>query len=452
MKRKSIVLGSCMLMLTAALAGCGGKANDPGSGSAGSSPAAGTSGAQKAVVSGYNNEPVKLTVYDYQAGFNERQLETHIIKPIQAKYPNISFELMKASSPEQLAASGSIPDLVITSNVYVKMLLDLKLGEDMQARVKTGNFNVNGVEPEVMNEIKKFGPKGEIYALPISMNYGVMLYNKDIFDKFGVPYPKDEMTWSQTLDLAKKVTRQDGGTQYIGVSMGAPQGLLRQYSLPVVDEKQEKSTVTGEGFRTIFKHLRELYDMNGFLGPNKEFSYGFNEFAKTQTLAMNPNWIAAVTDSLSQLQADGKPLNWDMVSYPAFDDRPKLGRQVDFHLFMVPSVSKNKDAAYEVIKMLLTNEAQASMNKAGRLTVLKDSSLRKEYAKNLKVYEGKNLAGIFKVSPAPAPMSTDYDTKIYGFLQESNRDMAQKNVDVNTALRVAEEKANKYIQEVKASK
>ncbi|MDF2714484.1 MAG: family 1 extracellular solute-binding protein [Paenibacillus sp.] len=435
MRNRGLLSSLIIVSLAASLTGCGGKEN--------AAPNV------KSVAGGYNNEPVKLSIYDYQAGINERELQTYIIKPIQAKYPNISFELMNAKSPEELAASGVVPDLVATSNVYVKYMLDLGFGEDLQSMVKTSGLNLSRIEPEAMNELKKFGPKGEMYGLPLSMNYGVMLYNKEIFDKLGVAYPKDEMTWSQTIDLAKKVTRTEGGIRYVGLSMGAPQGLVRQYSLPVVDDKQQKSIVTSEGFKTIFTALRQLYDMNGYLGPSKEFNYGFNEFSKDQTLAMNPNWIAAVTDTLAQLEKDGKTFKWDMVSYPAFDDRPKLGRQIDFHLFMVPPASKNKNAAYEVVRTLLADESQNAMNKAGRMTVLKDSELKKQYAQDLKVYNGKNLAGIFKVTPAPAPMSTNYDTKIYSFLQESNKEMAQNNMDVNTALRIADEKANKHIQEMK---
>jgi multiple sugar transport system substrate-binding protein len=399
---------------------------------------------------GYNNEPVKLGIYDYQAGINERELETHILKPIQAKYPNITFELLKAKSAEELTGSGIVPDLVVTSNVFVKQMLELELGENLQPMAKAANLNLERVEPEVMNAIKAFGSKGELYALPFSMNYGVMLYNKEIFDKFGVPYPKDEMTWNQTLELAKQVTRTENGTNYVGVSMGAPQPLVRQYSLPVVDDKQEKSIIAAsEGYKKIFTLLRGQYDMSGFLGPNKEFSYGINEFLKTQTLAMHPNWIAGVTDSLVQLEKEGKAFHWDIVSFPTYDDRPKLGRQVDFHLFMVPPTAKHKSAAYEVIRMLLQDEAQVAMNKAGRMTVLKDPALKKDFAKDLKVYEGKNLAGIFKVTPAPAPVSTDYDNKIYAILQESNKEMAQNGMDVNTALRLADEKANKLILEMK---
>lgn len=433
MKKKGMHFGFMIVIMAAALAGCGKE-----------SPAAEVKNA-----SGYNNEPVKLTIYDYQAGFNDRELQAYIVKPIQKRYPNISFELVTAKSPEDLAASGIVPDLVTTSNVYVKHMLDLGFGEDLQQIVKKYNMNLSRIEPEALNELTKLGQKGEMYGLPISMNYGVMLYNKEIFDKLGATYPKDGMTWSQTLEHAKKVTRTYGGIRYVGVAMGAPQGLVRQYSLPVVDAKQEKSNVTAEGFKQIFMLLRTLYDMEGYIGPKKEFNYGFNEFTKEQTLAMHPNWIAGVTDSLAQLEKDGKSFKWDMVSYPAFDDRPKLGRQIDFHLFMVPPASKHKNAAYEVIRTLLTDEAQTEMNKAGRMTVLKDTELKKNYAVDLKLYEGKNLAGIFKVAPSAAPMSTNYDTKIYSILQESNIEMAQNNMDVNTALRIADEKANKHIQEMK---
>ncbi|WP_028552639.1 ABC transporter substrate-binding protein [Paenibacillus sp. UNC451MF] len=397
-----------------------------------------------------SKEPIKISVYDYQAGFNDRELQTYIINPIQAKFPNISFELLKAKSPEELVASGVVPDLVFTSNVYVKYMLDLKLGEDLQKLVKNKNINLDRFEPEAVNVLKRFGPKGEIYALPISMNYGVMLYNKDIFDKFAVPYPKDEMTWSQTIELSKKLTRTEEGIRYIGVATGAAQGLVLQRAMSVVDEKQENPVIASEdGFKKIFTMLRQLFDMNGYVGPNKEFNYGSNEFFKTQTLGMHPTWIAGVTDSLVQMEKEGKAFNWDLVSYPSADDRPNFGKQIDFHLMMVPEASHNKEAAYEIMQTLMTDEAQSAMNKAGRMTVLKDQQLKKQYAVDLKVYEGKNLEGAFKAKPGPTAVSTDYDVKIFSILQESVKDMAVSNMDVNTALRTADEKASKYIQEMK---
>ncbi|MGO8041099.1 extracellular solute-binding protein, partial [Rhizobium leguminosarum] len=38
---------------------------------------------------------------------------------------------------------------------------------------------------------------GKIYSLPFRSDFLVVYYNKDIFDKAGVPYPTNDMTWAQ---------------------------------------------------------------------------------------------------------------------------------------------------------------------------------------------------------------------------------------------------------------
>jgi multiple sugar transport system substrate-binding protein len=44
-------------------------------------------------------------------------------------------------------------------------------------------------------------------------------YNKDIFDKAGVPYPKDGWTWDEFRDTAMKLTSGTGATAQYGVSL-----------------------------------------------------------------------------------------------------------------------------------------------------------------------------------------------------------------------------------------
>ncbi|MGG3471665.1 hypothetical protein ABES02_29885 [Neobacillus pocheonensis] len=100
-------------------------------------------------------------------------------------------------------------------------------------------------------------------------------------------------------------------------------------------------------------------------------------------------------------------------------------------------------------KQSISDEAQKAMNKGTRLTVLKDPAFKKDAAVDTKLYEGKNLQGIFTVKPAPLPKATKYDRKLYPFLNEAAKSMAYDKKDVNTVLREAEEKANKYIQENK---
>jgi multiple sugar transport system substrate-binding protein len=52
------------------------------------------------------------------------------------------------------------------------------------------------------------------------------------------------------------------------------------------------------------------------------------------------------------------------------------------------------------------------MNKGGRSTAPEDPQSRKT-SPDLEIFDGKNLAGVFSVKPAPAPLSSMYDSKIY---------------------------------------
>ncbi|WP_248924866.1 ABC transporter substrate-binding protein [Paenibacillus hamazuiensis] len=430
----------CMSIVGAvALAGCGDVAP------AGDKPA-------QANPDAYNNEPVTLTFYSHNAGvLADADLDALITRPIQAKFPNITPKLVSGPNIklDTLIAAGEVPDVILTSNYYLLDLLQLGLGSDLNDFIKRENIDFTKFEPETIRVMKSFGEKGEFYGIPYAMNYGVLLYNKDIFDKFAVPYPKDGMTWSQVIELARKVTKQDQGVQYIGLDLQNPTLLTRPYGLGVVDEKQEKAVLTTDDYKRVFGIYEQNYSIPGSVEPGKKYSFGIDYFLKDQKTAMFPYWHSAITARLPQLKETGKDFNWDIVSFPSFDDKPGLGREVDFHLAMVTPNSKNKQAAYAVIKTMVSEEFQRAMNRGTRITVLNDPALKKEVSVDTKLYEGKNLQGMFAVKPAPLPKATKYDVKLYPFLNEAAKNMAYEKKDINSVLREAEEKANKYIQENK---
>ncbi|RKN86856.1 ABC transporter substrate-binding protein [Paenibacillus ginsengarvi] len=397
----------------------------------------------------FAKQKVTLKLFSHSAGINtEQDVNDLILKPIQAKYPNISVELITGKKLEELPAAGEIPDLLFTSNYYMIDPLELGLASDLRDSIKTLGLDLNKFEPQTVKVIQNFGKNGEIYGVPFSMNYGIMAYNKDIFDKFGVEYPKDNMTWNQVIELSKRVTRLDADAQYVGIDPGPALALSRAYSLPLLDAKQEKAALTTDGFQKVFQQAKQIFDIPGIVDPNKKYSYGVGFFLKDKKLAMYPYWLSAFASSLSAADQPGKLFNWDMVTYPQYDDRPGIGREVDFHLMMIPSASKNKEAAYRVIEVLASEEAQKTMNKGARMTALKDPNLRKQFASDMKVFEGKNLDGIFKVNPAPLPPASKYDVKIYGFLNDALKSVIVDGTDINTALRTANEKADKLIQEM----
>ena len=55
-----------------------------------------------------------------------------------------------------------------------------------------------------------------VFGMPIRTDYWIVYYNKDPFDKAGVAYPTNDMTWAQFDDLARKVTSGFGPDKVYG--------------------------------------------------------------------------------------------------------------------------------------------------------------------------------------------------------------------------------------------
>jgi len=403
-----------------------------------------------------SKEPINLIVYSYSAGIQESEFQKFFVEPVRKKFPHIAMQLISRNgdkdTPEQIIASGNLPDLVLTSNVYVDMFNKLGLGMDLNGLAKKHSLDFNRFDPAGMGAIRQFGDKGEVYAVPFSMNFGMMIYNKDIFDKFGVPYPQDGMTWDQTIELAKQLTRKEDGIQYIGIDPDYPENLTRQYSLPYVDEKQEKPLIDTQGYKTVFSKLKAMYEIPGFIGEKNKFMYTSGGFFKDRILAMYPVWGNGIVGTIEDMSKEGKTVNWDMVTYPSFEDRPGVGKSVDLHLLMLNPKSKHQEQAFEIISLLVSDEAQAAMNKTGRMTVLNDDAVKRTYASELKGFQGKNVQAAFKMKPAPIAKPTDYDLPFKQLIRDGAKDMAQNGKDVNTVLREIQEKAEKAMTSIERSK
>ncbi|WP_028548488.1 ABC transporter substrate-binding protein [Paenibacillus sp. UNC451MF] len=438
-RKKNIPLLVTMSVLgTFILAGCGKEA---------------ATGEGKAVnPDAYNNEPVTLTIYSYNASvLNDTDLEELVTRSIKAKFPNITPQLIpqSATTLDKMIASGEIPDMILSTSYWYYDLLDRGLVSDLNSFIKNENISFSKFEPEAIDVMKSFSDKGEILGMPYSIMYNMLIYNKDIFDKFAVPYPKDGMTWDETIELAKRVTRVEQGVQYVGLDIGPPTRLTRQLGLPAIDEKGEKAVFQTEGYKKAYSLLEKLYGIPGIVEPNKRYEYGIDFFLKDQKLAMYQFNTAAITARLPQLKETGKDFNWDVVSLPTFEDKKGYSREPEVQMAAVTPNSKNKKAAYAVIKTMISEEAQRAMNRGSKATVLADPAMKKEYALDTKLYEGKNIKNVFVPKLTKVPRQHKYDIKVYPFLNEAAKKIAYEKKDINTVLREAEEKANKWIQENK---
>lgn len=421
-------------LLLVAATGCG-KTDKP------ANPSGESKGADTAP--GMTSEPVTLTFFTEG---NSAILAETIERLVKEKYPNVTLKTIKSakgSTIEDVMGAGTTIDLLSYSLGGLGKVKDYKLVSDLSPLIGKYGFDLNRYTNGVVDTLKSYSDDGSITVLPFELNNNVIFYNKGIFDKFGVSYPKDGMTWEQVYDLAKKVTRTDGGVQYKGFQLEGINLVYRnQMGLAFVDPKTQRADVNNEPWKKWVEAMAQFYKIPGN-EPTNNFKINF---LNNQTLAMStgPNFLTEIPD------AAAKGLDWDVVSLPRFAGMESKGAQMNAPYYAIPPASKNKDAAFLVIQYLLSDEVQAIMARQGRLPIVKNEEVRKEYAKDLKGMEGKNLAAFFKDTLGEPVPTTKFDSIAKTAVNSAFNQAGTNVLDVNTALRQAEEAINKQIEAEKA--
>ncbi|TVY05695.1 ABC transporter substrate-binding protein [Paenibacillus cremeus] len=429
-----------MLLAGAVLSGCSSTKPEAGAGGA----AAPTDSASQAA----NMKPVELSIY-HNGGIPEDQFQAQYGDYIRKKLPNVTVKFIpkdKNVNLGEMISSGSMKiDIFIDSIGQIGLkgsLLDIGLNQDISDLVKKHNVDLSRFEPTTIDAVKVMGG---LYGLPISNSALVLMYNKDIFDKFGVPYPKDGMTWDQLAELSAKLTRTDGGTPYVGYSTSINHFIrLNPLSLADVDAKTKTAALDNDNWRKLIQEtMLKPMQAEGYRQVLTDLSKQWykvpyiDEFSKARNVGM-----------FSFLYGDNawaKDMNWDVVSLPTFKDNPKQGSQSYPSYMFITSTSEHKDEALEVAKLFITDEYQTQLSKSGGITILKNDAIKQVFGQDTQMKDKNIKNAVFYNNFAPAAPKTKYDTYVEDAVKAQVSNMLLGKTDLNTALRTAEEDVSKKI-------
>ncbi|CAG7608455.1 hypothetical protein PAESOLCIP111_01065 [Paenibacillus solanacearum] len=413
---------------------------------------AGQGGAEtNATVSAKTDEPAELVVFG-NPGDPENVFDVRIGDAVRKKFPNYKITYIRKTKDvtmETLITSGSQVDLIYDSVAgAVSSVVNTGSQFDISDLAKKHRIDFNRFDPGQLDAVKSLGG---LYGLPIQTGGLVMYYNKDIFDKFGIAYPGNGMTWEEAIELGKKLTRKQDGVQYIGLGLSPHHAILmNSLSAPFVDKTTEKAAVNNETFKNLLDTLvikPTLVDGYKDAVTAIKSTINNNTFMKDRTVAM------FIMNYGLQDQDYFKEFNWDMAPLPVFKEKPGIGSQPYPAVLCLSSSSKYKDQAMEMLKYLTSDEYQLDLSKRGFVPVLKDEKIKKAFAQDLGSYKNKNVVNaLFFNQTAPSAPKTQYDAMVTNALIKQYLPLITGNTDVNTALRTAEEEANKSIQDAKNNK
>jgi multiple sugar transport system substrate-binding protein len=392
--------------------------------------------------------PVTLKLFVNAVRLSKVDFEKFFVEPLKKKHPNITIEMVFNSDGsiaplEKLIVAGDIPDLIMSDTDWHMPLKQLDLPMDLTDMVKKFNLDLSTLNPVAVQTVQNLQP-GQLQAVPFFLTAGVLFYNKDLFDKFGVPYPKDDMQWPEVMNVARTMTRMQDGVQYIGIDLRFPDHVVSPYTQPFIDPKTNKALVDIPLYRKVLDLFDQMYKMPGFVSGTK-YAYGPDGFVKDKYQAMQPDWSNKIISDLLQAEADGIAPNWDMVTNPTFEDKVGKGRHTIAAVLAITKGSKHKEQAMQVIQMMVSREQQMLMSKESMITILNDNEVKKAYGTSNPLLKNKNTAALFKNPPTPTPPAHIADKEVQTVIRAMRKEMAIGKKDINTVLREGQEQADKKI-------
>jgi len=390
---------------------------------------------------GEDLEPVTLLLMTH---WSDEQFERDFKGHVEEAFDHITLEHVSASVDdieEEIFAKEIYPDIIMTS--VSDYLLDMDLLLDLNPLIEEFDFDLDRLEPSVVEYLKDQSNDGELNGLPFIRPEYALVYNPDVFDAFGVDYPTDDMTWDEVIDLAKDVTGEIDGEQYRGLYPG--DFMMRQIEdSQLVDPDTDEPIIDGnEGFKVFLERLEEIYSISGNMPESAEDMVnesGLNLIKDEHTaMAADRAFAHAYAGPAAE-----RGLGFDFVTFPKWGEEfGDYGPNEPGNGLVATTTSEHPEEAFRVIEFLLSDDYQTWLSENGDLPAVITEEVRDAFLTGNEHYEEilseKNLEAITSVEAAPLPDTSPYEKDI---LEDVDYlESIYEGMDVNSIIREMQDKA-----------
>ncbi len=342
------------------------------------------------------SKPTKTTVQFASWG---SESEISILKPIlkdfEKENPNIKVDFMHIPQNyfqkiHLLFASNTAPDVIFMNNQYLPIYANADVLEDL-----TDDFDFSKFYPQT---VKALSWKGKIYAVPRDVSNLIIFYNKDIFDKYKVPYPSINWTIQDFLTTAEKLTHRPS---IFGISFDEEPLMFLPYltSFGGGFESQKINSLSSKQALKFYADLRNKYHV----APQKDESASATmaQMFLQGKLAMHLSGRWLVPKYRQEAKFD-----WDIVNFPS----GKYGSVVplDASGWTISKSSKHKKEAIKLVEFLASKTSSQEFTKSGLIVPARiDVANSETFLDNQKPHNARIFLDVIKTSE-PTPVTVNY--------------------------------------------
>lgn len=228
---------------------------------------------------------------------------------------------------------------------------------DITDRIKQANLDIGAYGP-ILQDITGQLTGGKYYALPYRTSAYALFYNKAIFDKEGIDYPK-QMTWDEYADLAKQLTKGEGVDKQWG-------GYFADWILYPLQALQKGSTILDDNLDNVkdwFTYLDRLYYQDQSHMSYKQMKAESVDWLKefeSGNVAMMINGEWTVNMLKADIEAGKTDIDFDMTMLPqpaGATDPTSVGGLSTF--MGINPESKHQDAAFQFVQFATGEQGES---------------------------------------------------------------------------------------------
>jgi multiple sugar transport system substrate-binding protein len=309
--------------------------------------------------------------YARWGGPEELGAEKKLVAEFERLNPDIKVKTEFASWPDYWGklqsqmASGTAPDVFMLTGAFAHEYQIRNQMEDLTEYV--ANDPTVNFDDYYQVSVDTYNFRGGFWALPRDCNTGAMLYNKTIFDRYGVEYPKDGWTWEDFLQKARALTVDDDNDGrfdsygYLSIygSMEINYGpWIWQNGGEIINEDRTKCLINSPESIEAIQFLYDLVAVEN-VSPDSSQSMalgGLLFITGRYAMVQGGSWMINTYSEIDTFE-------WDIAPMP----RGKAGSVACVNGLGVSIYSKSekKDAAWRFAKFFGSREYQEALAKSG---------------------------------------------------------------------------------------
>ena len=216
---------------------------------------------------------------------------------------------------------------------------------------------------------------GKLVAIPASTGYYILYYNKDIFDRAGVPYPSNDITWAEWEAIAGRLASGSGNGRVYGGLIHTWQACVQnwgvQNGINTIMDADLSFFIPYYEMALRMQRAGTVWDYGSLRAGGIHYSSAFLQ-GRVATMPMGTWFFSTI---LERIGGNENALRWGIATLPHSPGVEPGYTVGSVTPLAINRSSRNKDAAWRFVNFTTSAEGAAVYAKSGLLPARSDDAI-----------------------------------------------------------------------------